>query len=46
MLSFTGKPKREDVLSLNSEVAETMIDSISNLKVKPLREWFKSEVPA
>jgi mitogen-activated protein kinase 15 len=46
ILSFTGRPKREDVLALGSEVAETMIESIANLKVKPLREWFKGDVPA
>jgi mitogen-activated protein kinase 15 len=37
ILSFTGKPKREDIDSLNTEVAHTMIDSITMHKVKPIR---------
>ena len=37
ILSFTGKPKKEDIISLNSEVAQPMIDSITNLKIKPIR---------
>lgn len=45
-MSFTGKPKREDVISLGSEVAEPMIESITNLRVKPLRDWFKSDIPS
>lgn len=45
ILTFTGKPRKEDVVSLSSEVAQPMIDSISNLKVKNLSEWFKPDTP-
>ena len=46
ILSFTGKPSKEDVYSLNSEVAISMIGSISNIKNKPVKEWFKNDTPA
>ncbi len=44
ILTFTGKPKQEDVEALNSETAFTMINEV-NAKQRPLNEWFKSTVP-
>ena len=46
ILSLTGKPRKDDINSLNSEVAQPMIDSITNVKYKPIREWFKADVPS
>ena len=46
ILSLTGKPRKDDINSLNSEVAQPMIDSITNVKYKPIREWFKVDVPS
>ena len=37
IVSFVGKPPKSDIESLNSEVAFTMIDSLSNFKQKPLK---------
>lgn len=45
IISFTGNPSKEDVLSLNSEVAVSMIGSLNQLKVKNAKDWFKPEVP-
>lgn len=44
ILGFSGKPQKEDILSLNSDVAMSMIGSI-NIKVKPIKEWFKNDTP-
>lgn len=46
ILSFTGKPSKEDVYSLNSEVAISMIGSLNNIKLKPVKEWFKNDTPS
>lgn len=45
ILMFTGRPSKEDICSLESELATTMIDSIKSIKVKPLKEWFNNLVP-
>jgi mitogen-activated protein kinase 15 len=45
IVSFTGRPKKEDVEALNSEVASTMIESISDIKTKNANEWFKADTP-
>lgn len=45
ILMFTGRPSKEDISSLESELAFTMIESIKSLKAKPLKEWFNSTVP-
>lgn len=42
VISFTGNPSKEDILSLNSETAVTMITSINQFKVKSNRDWFKA----
>lgn len=46
ILTFTGKPSNEDINSLDSELARTMIDSIKSVKGKTIKEWFNSSVPA
>lgn len=37
ILTFTGKPSTEDVVSLDSELATAMIDSIKSVKFKSIR---------
>jgi serine/threonine protein kinase len=46
IVSFVGKPSRSDIESLNSEVAFTMIDSLTIPKPKPFKDWFKSDTSA
>lgn len=46
IISFTGSPSKEDIYSLNSEVAVSMISSISQFKVKNIKDWFKPDTPA
>ena len=46
LLSFTGKPTKEDISSLNSEVAINMFGSINSIKIKPVKEWFKNDTPS
>ena len=46
IISFTGNPSKEDVASLNSEVAVSMIGSVSQFKVKNIKDWFKSDTPS
>ena len=46
IISFTGNPSKEDVLSLNSETAVTMISSITQSKVKSIKDWFKADTPS
>lgn len=36
ILSFTGRPFKEDIAALESELATTMIDSIKQIRIKPL----------
>lgn len=45
IVSYVGKPSRSDIESLNSEVAFTMIDSLTSTKQKSLKEWFRSDTP-
>jgi len=45
ILMFTGRPSKEDISSLESELAFTMIDSIKAIRQKPLKEFFNSSVP-
>lgn len=45
ILTFTGRPSNEDINSLDSELAKTMIDSIKTVKTKSIKEWFGSSVP-
>lgn len=45
ILGFTGRPSKEDINSLESELAVTMIDSIKNMKTKPIKDWFNNTVP-
>lgn len=40
ILSFTGKPSLEDIESLKSDLAKSMIDTITNIKYKTPKEWF------
>lgn len=37
ILSFTGRPSSEDITSLDSELAVTMIDSIKTIRFKSLK---------
>ena len=45
IISFTGNPSKEDISSLNSEVAISMIGSINQFRVKDIKDWFKSDTP-
>lgn len=45
ILSFCGKPSKEDVYALNTEVGLSMISSINSVKIKPVKEWFKNDTP-
>ena len=45
ILSYTGRPSVEDISSLESDLAVTMIDSIKNIKFKSIKEWFGPSVP-
>lgn len=40
VLEVTGKPNKEDILSIQSELAATMIESISSIKTKSLKSLF------
>lgn len=42
ILEITGKPSKEDILSLNSEYAAGMFESISGIKTKSLKSIYKS----
>lgn len=44
ILTFTGKPSKEDLNSLNSEIATTMMDSVSEVKARHVNDFFKSDV--
>ena len=37
IIAFTGKPRKEDIHALGSEVAQPMIDSITSQKTRPIR---------
>ena len=45
IISFTGNPSKEDICSLNSEVAMSMIGSVNQFKVKAIKDWFKPDTP-
>jgi len=45
-VSFTGNPSKEDIYSLNSEVATSMMGSLNQFKVKSLKDWFKADTPS
>ena len=40
VLEVTGKPNKEDVLSIQSELAATMLESIPSVKTKSLKSLF------
>jgi len=40
ILEITGKPKKEDTLSIQSDMAENMIENIKIIKPKPLKNLF------
>jgi len=40
VLEVTGKPNKEDILSIQSELAATMIESISSIKTKSLKSLY------
>jgi mitogen-activated protein kinase 15 len=44
ILQFTGKPKKDDILSLHSDIALTLIESISTSKMKSTNEYFNNRV--
>jgi mitogen-activated protein kinase 15 len=43
ILAFTGHPTQKDINSLEADCAETMIKSVNVSKVRPIKEWFKSD---
>lgn len=45
ILSFTGKPSRQEIESLCADNAETMIEQVSQTKQRPMSEWFKPGTP-
>ena len=42
IISFTGKPTKMEIDSLNADNAFTMIEQVGSTKQKPLNEWFKA----
>lgn len=40
VLEVTGKPNKEDILSIQSELAATMLESIPSVKTKSLKSLF------
>lgn len=40
ILSFTNKPSPEDIDALKSDLARSMIDTVSNIKYRTPKEWF------
>jgi mitogen-activated protein kinase 15 len=45
VLEVTGRPTPEDVASIRSPFAATMIDTLPPTRYKPLAEWFPSAPP-
>lgn len=42
ILEITGKPTKDDILSIQSDIAGSMLERISNIKQKSLKSVFKS----
>lgn len=40
ILSFTNRPSPEDIDSLKSDLARSMIDTVTNIKYRPPKDWF------
>ena len=45
VLEITGKPTKEDILSIQSEMAQHMLENISVNKMKPLKSIFPKATP-
>jgi len=42
ILELTGKPSKEDIYSVHSEIAATMLESVPSIKPKSMKSIFKS----